>query len=136
MTAKTFGFLARKAEALALSAHNTESLQTIWQLYATQLRDFFSGPRNLAAHLGGSHLPLKRLCHEIESSESAVEVLDRDKLLSLKTLAVEKDKLDDWFAHQGLLRVWTFVHVPATYALIVVTLLHVAIVYAFSAGVP
>ena len=128
--------LAGKAEALATSPEDTESLRAIWQLYSTTLRRFFNGPRNLVAHVKGSTLPLKRICHEIEASEVELDNLDRRTLQSLKTRAIEKDNLDFQYAHQGLLRIWTFVHLPATYGLIVLTVLHIAIVYAFSSGVP
>ena len=128
--------LALKAEELAVSAQDTESLGTIWDLYSTTLRSFFNGPRNVFAHIGGSKLPLRRLCHEIEASELTINGADSTALQSLKTLVVEKDRLDFRYANQGLLYVWTFVHVPATYGLIVLTSVHVAIVYAFSSGVP
>ena len=47
---------------------------------------------------------------------------------------VEKDRLDFARVYLGLTKGWLFVHVPVTYALIVLTVLHVVVVYAFSAG--
>ena len=128
--------LAEKAGVLATTPEETEGIRTIWQLYSTTLRGFFNGPKNLFAHLKGSRLPLKRLCHEIEASELDLDKSDKKILQSLKTLVIDKDNLDFQYAHQGLLRVWTFVHLPATYGLIVLTIVHIAIVYAFSLGVP
>ncbi|MFA9475939.1 MAG: hypothetical protein ACERJ2_15430 [Filomicrobium sp.] len=128
--------LAQQAEVLATTAEDAESLRAIWQLYSTKLRRFFNGPKNLVAHLKGSKLPLKRLCHQIETAELVSDELDRKTLQSLKGLVVEKNDLDFQQAHLGLLRAWTFVHVPATYGLIVLTILHIAVVYAFSSGVP
>ena len=128
--------LAAKAEVLATSPEETASLHAIWHLYSKTLRGFFNGPQNLFAHLKGSRLPLRRICHEIETSELVSDKPDKKILESLKALVIEKDNLDFQYAHQGLLRVWTFVHLPATYGLIVLTIVHVAIVYAFSSGVP
>ena len=128
--------IAGKAEVLATSPEDTEGLRTIWKLYSTTLRSFFNGPKNLFAHLKGSRLALRRICHELEAAELELDSSDRKTLQSLKTLVIEKDNLDFQYAHQGLLRVWTFVHLPATYGLIVLTIVHIVIVYAFSSGVP
>ena len=48
--------------------------------------------------------------------------------------ALEKDRLDFSAVHLGLTKGWLFVHVPVTYALIVLIVLHVFVVYAFSSG--
>jgi hypothetical protein len=128
--------LAQQAGVLATTAQDAESLHAIWQLYSITLRRFFNGPKNRFAHLKGSTLPLKRLCHEIEAAELVSNDLDRATLQSLKALVVEKNNLDFQHAYLGLLRAWTFVHLPATYGLIVLTIIHIAIVYAFSSGVP
>jgi len=47
---------------------------------------------------------------------------------------VEKDRLDFARVSLGLTRGWLFVHVPVTYALMVLMVLHVLVVYAFSSG--
>jgi hypothetical protein len=47
---------------------------------------------------------------------------------------VEKDRLDFSRVYLGMTRAWLFVHVPATYALIVLTVLHVLVAYAYSSG--
>jgi len=47
---------------------------------------------------------------------------------------IEKDRLDFAQVYLGLNKGWLFVHVPVTYALMVLTVLHVVIVYAFSTG--
>ena len=47
---------------------------------------------------------------------------------------VEKDRLDFARIYLGLANGWLFVHVPVTYSLIVLTVLHVVVVYAFSSG--
>lgn len=107
----------------------------IQDLHANHLRDFFQGPRNYATHIIGSRSALQKLIDEIDSLTRYVDQQSRDKLAEIKNLVIEKDALD--FAHVflGLTRAWLFVHVPATYALLVLTVLHVLVVYAFSSGV-
>src|SRR4029079_8936397 len=96
----------------------------IMDLYIAHLREFFQGQHNFTAHLIGSQRPLKRLTDEIDSLSSYVDQQSRGKLAAIKTLVVEKDRLDFARVYLGLTKGWLFVHVPATYALIVLTVLH------------
>jgi hypothetical protein len=106
----------------------------ITDLYTAHLQDFFEGPRNYTAHLIGSQRPLRRLADEIDSLSGYVDQQSQEKLAAIKTLVIKKDRLDFAHAYLGLTRVWLFVHVPVTYALIVLSVLHVIVVYAFSSG--
>src|SRR5690606_20566876 len=106
----------------------------IVDLYATHLRDFFQGQSNSAAHLIGSQRPLKRLTDEIDNLSRYVDQQGQEKLAAIKLLVIEKDQLDFARVYLGLTRGWLFVHVPVTYALIVLSVLHVLVVYAFSSG--
>ncbi|MFN0219559.1 MAG: hypothetical protein ACKVP4_12190 [Hyphomicrobium sp.] len=106
----------------------------IQDFYTSHLRDFFQGQRNFGAHLLGSQHPLKRLTDEIENLSRYVDPQSREKLAVIKSLVVEKDRLDFARVYLGLTRGFLFVHVPVTYALIVLTVLHVLVVYAFSSG--
>ena len=106
----------------------------IMDLYTNHLRDFFQGQGNVIAHLIGSQRPLKRLTEEIDNLSRYVDKQAQEKLEAIKTLAVEKDRLDFARVHLGLTKGWLFVHVPVTYSLIVLSLLHVLVVYAFSSG--
>lgn len=104
----------------------------IFDLYTTRLRDFFRGQRNYAAHLIGSQRPLKRLTDEIDNLSRYVDQRSQEKLAAIRSLVIEKDRLDFARVYFGLARGWLYVHVPVTYGLIVLTVLHVLIVYAFS----
>jgi len=106
----------------------------IMDLYTTHLRDFFQGQRNFAAHLIGSQRPLKRLTDEIDNLSSYVDKQSQEKLAVVKNLVIEKDRLDFARVYLGLTKGWLFVHVPVTYALTVLTVLHVLVVYSFSSG--
>lgn len=106
----------------------------ILDLYANHLRDFFQGPRNFTAHLIGSKRPLRRLTDEIDSLFPYVDQPSQEKLAGIKSLVIEKDRLDFARVYLGLSKAWLFVHVPITYGLIVLTVLHILVVYAFSSG--
>jgi hypothetical protein len=106
----------------------------IMDLYTNHLQDFFQGQRNFTAHLIGSRRPLKRLTDEIDKLSPYVDKQSQKKLAVIKNLVVEKDWLDFARVYLGLTKGWLFVHVPVTYALIVLTVLHVVVVYSFSSG--
>ncbi len=106
----------------------------IMDLYTNHLRDFFQTPGHATAHLIASQRPLTRLTDEIDDLSRYVDKKSQDKLAAIKTLMIEKDRLDFARVYFGLTKGWLFVHVPATYALVVLTVLHILVVYAFSSG--
>jgi hypothetical protein len=120
------------AAAIALPAPPHDAW--IRDLYTTRLRDFFQGQRNFAAHLIGSQRPLKRLTDEIDNLSRYVDQRSQEKLAAIKSQVIEKDRLDFARVYLGLAKGWPLVHVPVTYGLIVLTVLHVLVVYAFSSG--
>jgi hypothetical protein len=107
----------------------------IIDLYTNHLRDFFQGPGNFAAHLIGSQRPLKRLTDEIDDLSRYVDQQSQEKLAAIKSMVVEKDRLDFARVYLGLTKGWLFVHVPVTYSLIVLAVLHILVVYAYSSGI-
>jgi hypothetical protein len=120
------------AAAIALPATPYDAW--IMDLYTNHLRDFFQGQRNFTAHLIGSRRPLKRLTDEIDNLSPYVDKQSQMKLAVIKNLVVEKDWLDFARVYLGLTKGWLFVHVPVTYTLVVLTVLHVVVVYSFSSG--
>jgi len=120
------------AAAIALPALPYDAW--IMDLYITHLRDFFQEQRNSTAHLIGSQRPLKRLTDEINNLSSYVDRHSQEKLAVIKNLVIEKDRLDFAHVYLGLTKGWLYVHVPATYVLIVMMVLHVLVVYSFSSG--
>ena len=106
----------------------------IMDLYTSHLRSFFQGQRNFTAHLIGSQRPLKRLTDEIDNLSRYVDQRGQEKLAAVRELVVEKDRLDFARVYLGLTKGWLFVHVPVTYSIIVLTLLHILVVYAYSSG--
>jgi hypothetical protein len=106
----------------------------IMDLYTNHLHDFLQGSRHTTAHLIGSRRPLQRLTEEIDNLARYVDKQSQEKLEVIKTLVIEKDRLDFARVHLGLTKGWLFVHVPVTYSLMVLAVLHVIVVYAFSSG--
>ncbi len=106
----------------------------IAELYTNHLQGFLEGPRHFAAHLVGSQRPLKRITDEIDRLAPYVDQRNKEKLATIRALTVEKDRLDFARVYIGLTSGWLFVHVPVTYSLFVLSVLHVIVVYAFASG--
>lgn len=106
----------------------------ITDLYANHLERFFEAPRNFSSHLIGSRRPLQRLTNEIDRLSRYVDAPGREKLDAISKMTAEKDRLDFARVHLTLTKAWLFVHVPITYALIVLSLLHILVVYSYSSG--
>lgn len=106
----------------------------IFDLYVNHLRSFFAGPRDFISHLVNSQTPLKQLTDEIDDMSRYVDAQGQEKLAVIRELVVEKSRVDFQHAYSALTRVLMFVHVPITYAVIVLTVMHVVVVYAFSSS--
>ena len=92
-----------------------------------ELAKAFDDPRR-------SQMPLQRLSDEIDNLADYVDKKGQAQLATVRALVTEKDSLDFARVHLGLTRAWLLVHVPVTYSLIVMMVLHVLVVYAYSSG--
>jgi len=128
--------LAEEVEALAIDSVNQAGSLTISNLYVNTLHEFFRRPRNFLLHLRNSRRALTRIQGEIDNLRQYLDAAGKENLSKIKDLVQAKDNLDYHYAHQGVLKAWLFFHIPATYGLIVLMVAHVAIVYAYSSGVP
>jgi hypothetical protein len=126
--------LAEQAEAIAKESVHDGNTRSIAKLYGDSLSNFFARPCNIAAHLVASKVPQARLLGQISAIERYLDAAGRNRLQKIRDLVEAKSNLDFHYANGGLLRVWLFVHVPATYALLVAILVHVVLEYAFAAG--
>jgi len=117
------------AETLALGGEAKSPV--IAEFYVKRLADFFSGPRNFWSHLVESRRPAGVLLAELR--RVATEG-DREKIDQFARLVRQKDGLDYQRALQLTLRLWLFVHIPLTYGLMIFTVLHIVLVFAFSGG--
>ncbi|MGI9423896.1 MAG: hypothetical protein ACR2PA_11925 [Hyphomicrobiaceae bacterium] len=128
--------LAAEASELAEAAAQSPQLHAVAQFYKSTLYDFLARPRDLLAHIRHSPRPLQIMTQMVDTLESGVTAEAQDAIRKIRQLVATKAYLDFQYAQQLLLQAWLFVHVPATYGLIVASVLHVAHTYAFTTGVP
>jgi hypothetical protein len=124
--------LRQSAEALALGEATRSP--AIAEFYGRKLAAFFSGPRSFWRHLLESRRPLNVVMVELEDLRRYLNDRERATLEKLAQLVRQKDGLDYHHAVQTTLKLWLFVHVPLTYGLMIFSLLHIVLVFAFSGG--
>ena len=125
---------AAKVEAEAIALGPDAKSPAIAEFYAKRLAEFFSGPKNQWKHLLESRRPLNALLAALDDLRRFATDTDREKLEKLAELVRRKDGLDYQRALQLALKLWLFVHIPLTYGLMIFTVLHIVIVFAFSGG--
>jgi hypothetical protein len=126
--------LRRQANDLIVhSAHETNST-TLADFYASRVKSLFEGPRGFLEHLFELNFSEFALNTEIRSvrrylNDSELEILDE-----LARLVRRKHDLDYQFTLQASLKGWLFVHIPLTYSMMILALVHLVIAYAFTGG--
>ncbi len=126
--------LRGEAEQLAVQSVAESDTTTIGDFYTAKLLPFFKGPTNFIGHLVGSNRPSHTLLRELDSLHRYLRNPERRILDQIAELVRAKSDLDFQYAVQSTLKWWLFVHIPLTYALLIVTAVHVILVYAFSGG--
>ena len=124
--------LRQEAEALTLGGET--KLPIIAEFYVQHLAAFFARPRYFWPHLLDSRRPLNALVGELTDLRRFLNASEQATLEKLTQLVRQKDGLDYHHALQTTLKLWLFVHLPLTYSLMIFSLLHVVLVFAFSGG--
>ena len=123
-----------RALVLAGGTSPVAASPVIADFYLLHLHDFFQGPKYFWPHLLDSRRPLNALMREVDDVRRYLNEAERATLQKLSDLVRRKDGLDYHHALQATLKLWLFVHLPLTYSLMIFSVLHVIIVFAFSGG--
>ncbi len=126
--------IREKAKALVLRSTKEAGSTAISDLYLGKLARFFDRPAHFWNHVLGSERPKRELLAEVEAFDRYASDAEQRISHELEELVIMKDDLDFHWALQGALKGWLFVHIPATYALLVLALVHGLLAEAFSTG--
>lgn len=127
--------LAAQAEELVRQSIKHSNTMSISNLYNDVLVEFFARHHNIIAHLQSSNRPLARMLGALDAIERYLDEDGKGHLERMRAIVKAKNNLDFHYANGGLLKLWLFFHIPATYALIVAVIVHIVVVYAFSSGI-
>ena len=126
--------LRERAEALALKSISEAKSATIADFYSRELKEFFEGQKHFGLHLLEVSNPIKQLLNRINDLNRYLNEQERSLLAQIAALVRQKDGLDYHHALQLVLKTWLFVHIPLTYSLLLFSLAHIVLVFAFSGG--
>ncbi len=128
--------IARDIEALVMSSVKDTRASTIVDFYTAELAPYLRQPKHLLGHLLGANKPERRLHVAIRELERYLDERGRQILEEIDALVSAKADLDYQYATQLTLKGWLFFHLPLNYGLLLFTVAHIIIVYAFSTGAP
>lgn len=126
--------LQEHAEALALKSVPEAQSTTLADFYLRHLKIFFDRPQNFWLHLFEVRSPVNSLLNKISELNRFLNEQERATANKLADLVRQKDGLDYHRSLQLALKGWLFVHIPLTYSLLIFSVVHVVLVFAFSGG--
>ncbi len=111
-------------EALIRRAEVESESSTLGDFYVERLREFFTRVPSALSALGAADRGLHALLAEMEALNRYLDEREKAIALEIRDWIETKQNLDFQYASQRLLRLWLFVHIPATYSLILLGLAH------------
>jgi hypothetical protein len=128
--------LRKEAEALVLAGVDGQTSPVIADFYTKKLGRFFTRHENFLAHLQRSRTPQASHISQFDELERYAKKNEQELLSKLADLVEQKHLLDYQYTLQLSLRVWLFAHIPLSYSLLILSVMHIIIVYSFSASAP
>jgi hypothetical protein len=129
-------FVLDRAEKLALASGSETQAATLLEFYVKNLRGFFASRPPFWRNIMGTERNLARMLEQVEDLRRYTNDREKEILTQLAQLAREKHRLEYHYSLQGMLKAWLFVHIPFTYSLLLFSVVHVVLVFAFSSGAP
>ncbi|MBL4701838.1 MAG: hypothetical protein JKX85_11340 [Phycisphaeraceae bacterium] len=123
--------LRLRAENLMIQSVEKTNATILSDFYTAHLADYFARSRNLRFHLMQSHKPLHNLLSKLTTQDRYLGTEERAIAVELRDLIKTKDALDYHLAMQGILKIWLFIHIPLTYMLIAVAVVHAFLIHVF-----
>ncbi len=104
--------------------------------YRDELAAWFDGPADVWSHFrrAGHKARMSRLT-KIDALARYASAAERPFQEQLRELTERKLQLDEHYALQLALKLWLFVHVPLTAALLLLAAVHLVTAYAFGGGI-
>ena len=127
--------LRNEVEELVLQSAREIQTTTISEFYKARLATFFQKPRNLVQHWLHSEGRFRTLESELWALDRYSNDREREILSQIHERMRLKEDLDFRWAQGVALKGWLFVHIPLTYAFLLVALTHALLAYGFDGGI-
>ncbi len=128
--------LREEAEQCVTEAARATGSNLLGDHYRDELAGWFDGPAEVWSHFRrAGHKARRSRLNKIDSLARYASEAERPYQERLRELTQRKMLLDEHYALQLALKLWLFVHVPFTAALLLLAVVHLVTVYAFSGGI-
>lgn len=124
---------ARAKELVLRSLHETASA-SIAAFYRDRLRHYFNTTPSFLEQLLWPNRTARDLRNELSHIGRYLDESNSDIMTELEMLVDYQNQLNRQYFYHITLKVWLFVHLPLAYGLLVLLVVHVILVYAFSGG--
>lgn len=128
-------FIAKlRQEADELATRSVEQTQStsVADFYIAYLKPWFAGPRDFWQHILELNTRRYELDQRFDTLNRYLNAGEREIASELHAIVCKKNDLDHHHALQKVLKVWLFVHIPATYSLLVLVAVHIVLVHAYT----
>jgi len=124
--------LRAEVENLVVEAERRSGSSAIGDFYLEVLAPYFRDTRSVAILIGDPRRHEQRLTRRIDDFSRYLDAGELQTIGTLREHIDRKRNLDFQFASQRLLKLWLFVHIPFTYSLLIVAVVHgwIALSYA------
>ena len=126
--------LRQSVEAVVSRTISEQHSTTLADFYERRLASFLDGPRNYWGHLFASTGSRQALLAELGALDRSLGEKERESAEELRDLIRMKDALDFQEALQGTVKHWLFIHIPLSYSLLILALVHAIVVSAYTTG--
>ncbi|MEO5855941.1 MAG: hypothetical protein ABIR21_07810 [Chthoniobacterales bacterium] len=116
--------IQKEVEALVREAERETESSTLGNFYVEYLRDFFSSRAHVFTALGNPDRKWHALLAETKGLDRYLNERERAIASEIRDWIETKQNLDFQDASQRLLKLWLFVHIPFTYSLIILGVVH------------
>ena len=123
-----------QSQQVVLESITASGATTLADFYTARLYEFFARARGLRYFLRPTAAPRRALMREMHDLRRYLSEQEQASCERLFALVRRKDDLDFHEARQRTLKVWLFIHIGLTYALVLLSLLHGLLAHAFHGG--
>jgi len=123
--------LEAQAQVLVVEAVSSEDSNILEAFYRQKMRHFMCAPQNFWRHFllaGSSHSKLEQFLRSQYRYLNQKEIDIAEKLVDI---IKQKHDLDFHYSLQKILKLWLFVHIPLTFSLLVLLIVHLTLVFSF-----
>ena len=127
--------LQERSDQIAVTWSERDEQQGLADFHQHRVAGFLRGSQRFLRHLLGDRGASLRLTQEMKSKSRYLDLDSQSVLEELIQIVRTKDDLDHHRALQGTLKYWLFLHIPATYAMWAVLVVHIVLAHLYHGGV-